>query len=112
VQFANSLQKEGREKIAAVREAASTRLRPVLMTSFATVLGHFPLVLATGPGSQARNSIGTVLVAGLAIGTIVTLFVVPVFYSLIAAQHVAERDVEIADEPVSSPVFVPEVALS
>jgi multidrug efflux pump len=112
VQFANSLQKEGREKIAAVREAASTRLRPVLMTSFATVLGHFPLVLATGPGSQARNSIGTVLVAGMAIGTIFTLFVVPVFYSLIAAQHVAERDVEIADEPVSSPVFVPEVALS
>jgi multidrug efflux pump len=112
VQFANTLQQQGLEKIAAVREAASTRLRPVLMTSVATVLGHLPLVFVSGPGSQARNSIGTVLVAGMAIGTVFTLFVVPVFYSLIAAQHVAERDVEIADEPVSSPAFVPEVALS
>ncbi len=91
VQFANTLQQQGLDKIAAVREAASTRLRPVLMTSVATVLGHFPLVLVSGPGSQARNSIGTVLVAGMAIGTVFTLFVVPVFYSLIAAQHVAER---------------------
>jgi len=64
-----------------------TRLRPVLMTSAATVFGHFPLVLATGPGSAARNSIGTVLVAGMTIGTLFTLFVVPVFYSLIAAEH-------------------------
>jgi multidrug efflux pump len=112
VQFANTLQQQGRDKIAAVREAASTRLRPVLMTSVATVLGHLPLVFVSGPGSEARNSIGTVLVAGMAIGTLFTLFVVPVFYSLIAAQHVAESDVEFADEPVSSPVFVPEVALS
>ena len=73
--------------MAALREASLTRLRPVLMTSAATVLGHFPLVLATGPGSQARNSIGTVLVAGMTVGTIFTLFVVPVFYSLIAAEH-------------------------
>ena len=112
VQFANTLQQQGLDKLAAVREAASTRLRPVLMTSVATVLGHLPLVFVSGPGSEARNSIGTVLVAGMAIGTVFTLFVVPVFYSLIAAQHVAERDVEIADDPVSSPVFVPEVALS
>jgi multidrug efflux pump len=112
VQFANTLQQQGLDKIAAVREAASTRLRPVLMTSVATVLGHFPLVLVNGPGSQARNSIGTVLVAGMAIGTLFTLFVVPVFYSLIAAQHVAERDVEFDDAPVSAPAFVPEVALS
>ena len=112
VQFANTLQQQGLDKIAAVREAASTRLRPVLMTSVATVLGHLPLVFVSGPGSEARNSIGTVLVAGMAIGTVFTLFVVPVFYSLIAAQHVAERDVEFADTPVSSPVFVPEVALS
>ena len=112
MQFANTLQQQGLDKIAAVREAASTRLRPVLMTSVATVLGHLPLVFVSGPGSEARNSIGTVLVAGMAIGTVFTLFVVPVFYSLIAAQHVAERDVEFADERVSSPVYVPEVALS
>ena len=75
------------EKMAALREASLTRLRPVLMTSAATVFGHFPLVLVTGPGSEARNSIGTVLVTGMVVGTIFTLFVVPVFYSLIAAQH-------------------------
>jgi multidrug efflux pump len=57
------------------------------MTSAATVFGHLPLVFVTGPGSQARNSIGTVLVSGMVIGTVFTLFVVPVFYSLIAAEH-------------------------
>ena len=66
----------------------STRLRPVLMTSAATVFGHFPLVLVTGPGAEARNSIGIVLVTGMTVGTLFTLFVVPVFYSLIAKVHV------------------------
>ncbi|PYP70778.1 MAG: multidrug efflux protein, partial [Gemmatimonadetes bacterium] len=87
VQFANTLQSRGVAKLAALREASLTRLRPVLMTSAATVFGHLPLVLATGPGSAARNSIGTVLVAGMTVGTVFTLFVVPVFYSLIAAEH-------------------------
>lgn len=87
VEFANQLQEHGLSKVPAVREAALTRLRPVLMTSAATVFGHLPLVLATGPGAAARNSIGMVLVTGMTVGTIFTLFVVPVFYSLIAAQH-------------------------
>jgi len=87
VQFANQLQAQGVAKLVALREAALTRLRPVLMTSAATVFGHLPLVFATGPGSAARNSIGTVLVAGMTVGTIFTLFVVPVFYSLIATEH-------------------------
>jgi multidrug efflux pump len=87
VQFANTLQKQGLDKLAAIREAASTRLRPVLMTSVATVFGHFPLVLVSGPGSEARNSIGTVLVTGMTVGTLFTLFVVPVFYLLLAEQH-------------------------
>jgi multidrug efflux pump len=87
VEFANTLQERGLAKAAALREAAMTRLRPVLMTSAATVFGHFPLVLVSGPGAEARNSIGTVLVAGMTVGTLFTLFVVPVFYSLIAAQH-------------------------
>ncbi|MGC4096439.1 MAG: efflux RND transporter permease subunit [Nitrospira sp.] len=87
VEFANQLQTRGLTKAMAVREAALTRLRPVLMTSAATVFGHLPLVLATGPGAAARNSIGMVLVTGMTVGTIFTLFVVPVFYSLIAAQH-------------------------
>jgi multidrug efflux pump len=87
VEFANKLQARGFSKMAALREASSTRLRPVLMTSAATVFGHLPLVLASGPGSAARNSIGMVLVTGMTVGTLFTLFVVPVFYSLIAAQH-------------------------
>jgi multidrug efflux pump len=87
VQFANTLQERGLDKIAALREAATTRLRPVLMTSVATVFGHLPLVFVSGPGSEARNSIGIVLVTGMTIGSVFTLFVVPVFYSLIAAEH-------------------------
>ena len=101
VQFANTLQERGLEKMAALREASVTRLRPVLMTSAATVFGHFPLVLVSGPGSEARNSIGTVLVTGMIVGTVFTLFVVPVFYSLIAAQH---RPVGVHDETVSHEV--------
>jgi multidrug efflux pump len=97
VQFANTLQARGLAKLAAVREAALTRLRPVLMTSAATVFGHFPLVLVTGPGAKARNSIGTVLVTGMAIGTLFTLFVVPVFYLLIAAKHTQSAAAEILD---------------
>jgi multidrug efflux pump len=87
VEFANQLQVRGYAMVPAVREASLTRLRPVLMTSAATVFGHLPLVLATGPGAAARNSIGMVLVTGMTVGTLFTLFVVPVFYSLIAAQH-------------------------
>jgi multidrug efflux pump len=96
VQFANELQTRGLPKLAALREASLTRLRPVLMTSAATVFGHFPLVLVSGPGAEARNSIGIVLVAGMAVGTLFTLFVVPVFYSLVAAQR---RPAVAAHEP-------------
>jgi multidrug efflux pump len=87
VEFANTLQARGLSKAAALREASLTRLRPVLMTSAATVFGHLPLVLASGPGAAARNSIGMVLVTGMTVGTVFTLFIVPVFYSLIAARH-------------------------
>ncbi len=87
VEFANHLQETGLNKLQAVREAALTRLRPVLMTTFATVIGHFPLVLVEGPGAEARNSIGIMLVAGMAIGTVFTLFVLPCIYVLVAAEH-------------------------
>jgi len=90
VEFANKLQLEGQSKIEAVHNAALTRLRPILMTSVATVCGHFPLTLVTGPGAAARNSIGLVLVAGMAIGTAFTLFFVPAIYVLIARDHRAE----------------------
>jgi multidrug efflux pump len=91
VEFANKLQEAGHSKLDAVREAAVTRLRPVLMTSVATVCGHFPLTLVTGPGAQARNSIGLVLVAGMAIGTAFTVFFVPAIYMLIAKDRHAVR---------------------
>jgi multidrug efflux pump len=84
VEFANGLQDEGVAKIDAIRRAAATRLRPVLMTSAATVFGHLMLIFVTGPGAAARNSIGWVLVVGMAVGTVFTLFVVPAFYMLIA----------------------------
>jgi multidrug efflux pump len=84
VEFANRRQREGLTKLAAVREAARVRLRPILMTSMATVAGHFPLVLVAGAGAAARNSIGLVLVGGMAIGTIFTLFIIPCLYMLMA----------------------------
>ena len=84
VQFANQLQLEGRSKLEAVREAATLRLRPILMTTAATIAGHFPLTLVTGAGAAARNSIGLVLVGGMFVGTLFTLFVIPSIYMLIA----------------------------
>ncbi len=87
VEFANALQESGATKRAAIIEAAQTRLRPVLMTSAATILGHLPLVFVIGAGAQARNSIGIVLVAGMAVGTVFTLFVVPALYLMLAAEH-------------------------
>lgn len=92
VEFANKLQERGADKISAIKEAAMTRLRPVLMTSVATVAGHFPLTLVDGPGAAARNSIGLVLVGGMTVGTLFTLFVVPSLYMLIAKQHNREAN--------------------
>jgi multidrug efflux pump len=86
VEFANHLQEHGLSKLEAAKQAAGTRLRPILMTSAATVFGHFPLVLVTGAGAEARNSIGIVLVSGMAISTFFTLFVVPSMYVLVAAK--------------------------
>ena len=104
VEFANHLQETGKEKLDAIIEAASTRLRPILMTTAATVIGHFPLVLAKGPGAGARNSIGIMLVSGMIIGTMFTLFVVPSIYMLVAKRHTSEvRDSDM-DVDLSEPV--------
>jgi multidrug efflux pump len=84
VEFANNLQEGGMTKWEAILAAAGTRLRPVLMTTVATVVGHTPLILASGPGAGARNSIGIVLVSGMVIGTLFTLFVVPSIYLLVS----------------------------
>jgi multidrug efflux pump len=103
VQFANHLQETGRDKLAAVIEAAATRLRPILMTTAATVVGHLPLVFASGPGAGARNSIGIVLVSGMMVGTLFTLFVVPSIYVLLARRRVAIAEAR-------RPARVPELA--
>jgi len=92
VEFANQLQLQGLSKLEAVRQAAMIRLRPILMVSAATIGGHFPLTLVTGAGAAARNSIGLVLVGGMFIGTLFTLFVIPSIYMLIARDHGKDRD--------------------
>ncbi|MSM38990.1 MAG: multidrug efflux protein [Geobacter sp.] len=96
VEFANQLQLQGLPKLDAVRQSAMTRLRPVLMTSAATIAGHFPLTLVTGAGAAARNSIGLVLVGGMFVGTLFTLFVVPSIYMLMARDHSKDREREAA----------------
>ncbi|MFT3807713.1 efflux RND transporter permease subunit [Arenimonas sp.] len=87
VEFANQLQEQGRSKLDAVLEAAALRLRPILMTTGAMVLGSIPLAIAGGAGAEARNQLGYVIVGGMAIGTVFTLFVVPVVYLLLARDH-------------------------
>lgn len=91
VEFANHLQEQGKSRIEAVIESASTRLRPILMTTAATVLGHFPLLMVSGAGAEARNSIGIILVAGMLIGTLFTLFVLPAFYVKLASKRVPKE---------------------
>jgi multidrug efflux pump len=91
VQFANDSQRSGMSKRDAIEYAAGIRLRPILMTTAAMVLGVMPLVLASGAGAAGRFNMGLVIAAGLAIGTLFTLFVVPAFYMLLAADHQKER---------------------
>jgi len=93
VDYTNVLRRQGMPLREALVQASETRLRPILMTTAATVVGHAPLITATGPGAGARNSIGIMLVTGMIIGTIFTLFVVPSIYMLVARRHVpAELD--------------------
>ena len=105
VEFANALQEQGRTKLAAAREAAMTRLRPILMTTAATVFGHLMLVFVTGAGAAARNSIGLVLVCGMSIGTFFTLFIIPSLYVLIAKDHSHDHTHAPLTAPSSEPVL-------
>ena len=106
VAFANELQEMGHSKMAAIREASMTRLRPILMTTAATVFGHLPLVFVTGAGAEARNSIGIMLVSGMAIGTLFTLLILPVIYLVLAAEHRPRTE----DEDVDMSKVKPAVA--
>ncbi|HXS28818.1 MAG TPA: efflux RND transporter permease subunit [Steroidobacteraceae bacterium] len=91
VQFANQLQREGRSKLAAIEEAAAVRLRPILMTTAAMVVGVIPLVIASGAGAAGRRAMGIVIFSGLSIGTLFTLFIVPAVYLMLGADHARER---------------------
>jgi multidrug efflux pump len=110
VEFANTRQKAGADKLHAVIEAAGTRLRPILMTTAATVAGHTPLILASGPGAGARNSIGIMLVSGMIIGTAFTLFVVPSIYMLVAKTRAAEAAEAVEDEGRDDEATLPGLA--
>lgn len=98
VEFANNLQSEGRSKREAIEEATSIRLRPILMTTAAMVLGVTPLILASGAGATSRFNLGLVIASGLSIGTCFTLFVVPAVYMLLAADHSMKGTVEADDD--------------
>jgi len=102
VEFANQLQEKGRDRLNAAIEAAGLRLRPILMTTGAMVLGALPLALASGAGAESRQQIGWVIVGGMTFGTLLTLFVIPTAYSFLAQVHIAHRATEIAD-PTPSP---------
>ena len=98
VQFANELQRGGRSKREAIHEAAAVRLRPILMTTAAMVLGVGPLVWASGAGAAGRHDMGLVIFAGLGIGTLLTLFVVPAMYMFVGGTH-ASKAVELPPAP-------------
>jgi multidrug efflux pump len=100
VEFANQLQEKGRSVRDAVVESAVLRLRPILMTTGAMALGAIPLALAHGAGAESRQPIGWVIVGGILLGTVLTLFVVPTVYSLIARRH---RPLEEAEAPAARP---------
>jgi len=96
VEFANQLRAQGKEMLTAVVEASALRLRPILMTTGAMVLGALPLAYASGAGAESRTQIGWVIVGGLSFGTLLTLFVVPVAYSLMARRaHVEAHGIEV-----------------
>jgi multidrug efflux pump len=98
VEFSNQLRQQGRSTIDAVVEAATLRLRPIMMTTGAMVLGAVPLAIATGAGAESRQQIGWVIVGGMSLGTLLTIFVVPTVYSLFA-----RRDVPGANETPADP---------
>jgi multidrug efflux pump len=121
VEFANQLREQGLDTLAAVKKSASQRLRPIMMTTGAMVLGALPLALATGAGAESRRQIGWVIVGGMSLGTLLTIFVVPTMYTLLARKHApgakkeATLDPDAAHQPAPHAIGVrpePEAALA
>jgi multidrug efflux pump len=107
VEFANQLQEQGKSKLDAVQQSAALRLRPILMTTGAMVLGALPLAIATGAGAEARRQIGWVIVGGISFGTLLTLFVVPVVYLLLSRKRYARPEIEPVAGPLSTGLASP-----
>ena len=107
VEFANEIQAQGKTRRQAIEMACGIRLRPILMTTAAMVLGMVPLILASGAGAVSRFAMGMVIASGIAVGTLFTLFVVPAVYMILAADHhergtaaETEGGVEIGDDHI------------
>ena len=103
VEFANKLREQGMDTMAAIQQSAAQRLRPIMMTTGAMVLGAVPLAIATGAGAESRHQIGWVIVGGMSLGTLLTVFVVPTMYTLLARKKVPGPKTELALEPVANP---------
>lgn len=101
VEFSNQLRRQGKAMREAVVEAASLRLRPILMTTGAMVLGALPLALASGAGAESRHQIGWVIVGGMSLGTLLTIFVVPTVYTLLARERVPGEITEAEAAPAA-----------
>jgi multidrug efflux pump len=107
VEFANHERTQGVAVYQAIEKACLLRLRPILMTTFATVLGAVPLALATGAGAESRSQIGWVIIGGMLLGTFLTLFVVPTVYTLLAPKKAPGEENDDTDTPAPQPVTVP-----
>jgi multidrug efflux pump len=94
VDFANKMREEGQELFESVRQAAFLRLRPILMTTFAMVIGTIPLAMATGAGAESRRQIGLVIAGGMSFGTLFTLFIVPIIYTFLSRTVKKEEEVD------------------
>jgi multidrug efflux pump len=106
VEFANQLREQGFDTVQAIKRSASQRLRPIMMTTGAMVLGAVPLALATGAGAESRRQIGWVIVGGMSLGTLLTIFVVPTMYTLLARKHApgAKKEAVLEHKPESASV--------
>jgi multidrug efflux pump len=108
VEFTNQLRETGMEMTDALVKAASQRLRPILMTTGAMVLGAVPLAFATGAGAESRTQIGWVIVGGMSLGTLLTIFVVPTMYTLFARKAIPGANTAVAKEEPDAPMVHPE----
>ncbi len=112
IEFANQLREQGLDTLAAIKQSAAQRLRPIMMTTGAMVLGAVPLAIATGAGAESRKQIGWVIVGGMSLGTLLTIFVVPTMYTLLARKFAPGAKTEKALDDVPAPAVAPQITAS